>query len=232
MACTPERAEQIAALVGGRIGPDAAGDLLEHVAACRACSAELDLVSDLVAAEPDVSPAAWRGPHVWLAAAALLLAAFVIWWRPWSGAPDGLATLARVPPLSAPESTLRGPDPVAEDREYRRAIEAYRKSDFAVAAGLLEQVVSRKNDAALPHLYLGVSLLQLGAVRDSLEPLRIAAQRGVDLVRERAIWYLANAHLLLEDGAAARAALEELLQLGGDYAPNARELLGALDRQR
>jgi len=87
VACSPKRSEEIGDLAAGRLGPLEAQDLLEHLEGCGACSEELDLVADLVAAtaepggKPSVSPRSrFLSPGLAvLAAAAAILAALGIW---------------------------------------------------------------------------------------------------------------------------------------------------------
>lgn len=225
MACSEARHEQIAALAGGRIDAGQAAELLTHIGSCSICGAEFDLVADLMHA-PAVRPLQAR-VRAWplLAAAAVAIAA--LWfWQPWSHRAPTLRELAQITPVQAPESHVRGN--IARAVEYERAIDAYRAADFATAANNLDLVVALAPRDALVNLYLGISRLQLGTPALALTPLRVAADHGDGLVAERGLWFLANAHLLLEDAAPARAVLRRLRDLEGDYAPNAANLLAAI----
>lgn len=230
MACTEQRREQIAALAAGRSDADAAANLLQHVTACLECSEELDLIADLVAAEPE-TPATGlpRRTGMMLLAAAAVLA--VLLWSPWTAA-SPWADLAEVAPIQAPPANLRGPEEEARGADYVEGLRAYRTADFAAAEEALRRVAAQRPGDALVHLYLGIARLQTGSPSAAVEPLRVAARSGTGLVRERGLWYLAGARLLLERPAEARAALEELRAEAGDYAANAETLLEALDARR
>lgn len=232
MACTTDRSEQIVALVHGRLDAEAAGEFLEHLAGCRACSVEFDLANDLVAA----APAAMRNPVLTLqrvlAIAAILMVAIALWWQPWSGTVRTLAELAQIDRIEILDSTLRGPGDPDTDPDRDAAIAAWRADDFATAARHFEVIVARDAHAALAQLYLGLARLQLGTPTEAVPALSAAVDDGKGLVQERALWYRAIAHLRTEAIPAARADLDTLVKIDGDYAPNARELLDALARLR
>jgi hypothetical protein len=105
---------------------------------------------------------------------------------------------------------------------------AYADADWAEAARALRVVAAERPTDALAHLYLGIAELQRAAFADAIAPLRVAAQHGTGLVGERGLWYLANAHLHELRVDDARAALQRLRDLDGDYALNADELLRRL----
>jgi hypothetical protein len=56
-----------------------------------------------------------------------------------------------------------------------------------------------------------------------------AARAGTGLVRERALWYRANARLAAGEAEAALRELRALEALGGDYELNARDLAEAIE---
>ncbi len=232
MACNQSRSEQIAALAAGRLDERGSADLLAHAGSCAACSAEIDLVADLVRAAPRSVRGGRLGAsrsRLAILVAALVVAGFAFfWWEPWHEHPNGLAALANVTPIQAPADVLRGPDVAARGDEYARGIAAYRRGDFAAAIEPLGAVAERRPKDALTHLYLGIAVLQTGDPSRALPALNVAADSGAGLVRERGLWYLGNAQLLLEHAGAARSAFERLRDLDGDYAPNARAMLAAL----
>ena len=85
--------------------------------------------------------------------------------------------------------------------------------------------------APMVTMYLGVSLLQAGRTQEALAVLDEVAQPQVARpLRERGLWYGAQARLLLGDGPGA---LRELDELGGSpvYGGKAPEL-AALVRKR
>jgi hypothetical protein len=232
MACSPERHDQIAAFGHGRLDTEAAGELLVHVADCRACSDEFDAVADLLAARAAIAarcaparPLPFRR-FVALAATAAAAVLVLLLWQPWR-ATDSVRGLANLTPLAAPESLLRG-DPGERGAEFSRGMAAYGAADWAAAVQALRSVVAERPTDALAHLYLGIAELQRAAFAHAEAPLTVAAQRGTGLVAERGLWYLANAHLHQQRPAEARAALEQLRALDGDYALNADELLRRL----
>lgn len=230
MACTETRREQIADLAAGRLGADAADDVLAHVAVCGDCSDEFDLVADLVRVRPAADTRAARpGLRLWrpvLALAAVLVAALLVrdvWWPD----PPSIRELAQVTPIVAPESLLRG-DPGDRGPEFARGMAAYAQGAWATAVEQLRITATRRPEDALALLYVGIAEIQAGDPRAAVAPLQAAARHGSGLVAERGLWFLANTHLLLDDREAARAALESLLELDGDYAANAEALLRSL----
>ena len=158
-------------------------------------------------------------------AAAAALVATALLWQPFARPPT-LRELASIDALLAPgDLTLRaGVEP--RSAEFRASIEAYRARDFAGAAERLAGLA--QPDDALTQLYLGISLLQLGRPGDAAAALDRARRTGRGLLAERALWYLANARLLLDEPDAARGLFEEIRALEGDYELNAADMLDAM----
>jgi tetratricopeptide (TPR) repeat protein len=236
MACTTDRSTEIGDLSAGRLDAQASGALLDHLERCGECSAEFDLVADLLAAADREGPALFargrsrirlvHGASALLAAAAAVLLAVVIW-RPGPGAPS-LSDIASTEPIPAASALLRSEAPSPRPREYLEAMDSYGRGDYAGAAGRLVAFLEGAPADALANLYLGVCRLQTGDPGEAIAPLRRAAEGGDGLLRERALWYLGNAHLAAGDGERAREVFDRLAALGGDYEPNAREKLRAI----
>lgn len=236
MACTRERSLAIGELCGARLDAAGAAELLEHVERCGACSEELDLAADLVRAGagraqgtvhalPRRRRVLLFGLGAGLAAAALL----VLFLGPRDGASEQrIQALARLAPPPAAAVVLRGSGEEGEARD--QALRFFAAGDFAAAAGRLAQVVESAPGDALAWFYLGVAHLQQAPDEAALAALRCAAERGEALLAEHALWYLAQAHLARAEGAPARRVLVRLIELDGDYEPNARALLAELDR--
>jgi len=159
MACTTEQSTAIGDLAAGRIDPDRALELFDHVEGCDACSEEWDLVAGLVATAERRGPGLFgptgdqqtpsftllRGRRSWLslAAAAAVLVAFGLWGaRDWGtatpvtlatpatmGEPLQMARLAQLAPTLAPRSVLRS-GTATTDEAYRAALELYAQGDF------------------------------------------------------------------------------------------------------
>jgi len=235
MACSPTRREQIADMAHGRLDDGAATDLLEHVASCEPCSNEFDLVADMVTAAPDLAATAEantsappKNRGLLLLAAALLLITPLLIWQPWGSDPSkSAAEHADLTPPPAPESLLRG-EPGPRGEAFARGMHAYGQSEFTAASKELRAVCETRPDDALAHLYYGIAASQTDDKRQAIAPLRVAADKGTGLLKERALWFLANVYLNTEQVDEARTTLGTLRDLDGDYAINAEELLGKL----
>lgn len=230
MACTPQRSLSIGELAASRLDAAALDELLDHIEGCAACSHELDGVAALVGAADEARPARPRSlrPLLWplLAAAAAL----VLWLapRPGGGEVARLRELARIAPITVPDSTLRTAAAQAPAREWRAAMELYRNADWERCAAALEDLRAGGDERALLDLYLGIARAQAGREREAVTALQRAERGSTGLLRQHALWHRAHAHLALGEGPAAIGVLEELVALDEDYAPNARQLLSAV----
>jgi len=241
MACNKERSDQLAEMAGGRLAAEASGELLEHIEACPACSGEFDLAADLVRVGAEEGlvlrpltplrslPRPLVRVAMALAAAAVLLIAFVL-----VGGNDDPQSMwremAQLDPPPAIDQVLRGSDSQALDSPLaERAFELYRAGDYRGASDLLARVLADAPENALAAFYLGVSRVQTGELEPAATALEKAAHSGEGLLQERSLWYLANTHVALGDVAAARAVLQRLVALDGDYLLNADELLARID---
>ena len=142
-----------------------------------------------------------------------------------------VAHLASVEPL--PVQTLRGgAEPGSFDALYEEGSAAYRDRDWARAATRFEAALALEEDA-LAALYLGSA--RLLATPDEPGRAAVALRRAVDaavdpLVREEALWQLAQAHVLADEAGPARTALESARELAGRRAADVEALLVALPR--
>jgi len=251
VACSSEWRERIGELAGGRLEGGAVAALLDHVERCEPCSLELDDVAALVARADGAAGAAPRRAPVaagrippsrrLLAVASALAAASLLWLgaalvrssatlAPRAvGRAERLAALARLDPLVPAEGILRGEGDL-ETETWRDAMRALAQGRWPEAIAALEASRAAGDERALLDLYLGVARLQVGELERASADLARAAEGGTGMVRERSLWYLAQARLASGDSGGARSALERLLALAGEYAPNARALLAEIDR--
>lgn len=232
MACTRERSNAIGDLAAGRLSAAGAEDLLEHLDSCPECSAEFSLVADLVGASErqggSVSsrPRAIKLLRPVLSAAAAVLIAVTIWWAVSDRGESGvtLRSLAEKSSLPSTGSVLRTAGQTQRDHVLKNAMELYSREDFAGAEKELSRVIELEPDNALAHLYLGISRLQAEMTSQAVPPLIRASELGEDLVQERALWFLGNAYLMLDQGHRALETFKTLEAKEGDYELNARDL--------
>lgn len=240
MACTDRFAALLAEMAAGQLEAEGSRRVLEHVEGCAACSQELDALAGLVGAlaervDARRAESARREWHRWagLAAAAALLVLFGGWLASRRAASPGaehVAALVDRRPITAPASLLRG-DGAQRGAAFERGMEAYRAGDYARASRELAALHAERAGDRLVGLYLGIALLQSRDAADSERAARLfeEIQDAPGLLGERARWYLANARLAAGDVDGARRVLEALVDADGDYEPNARALLEALD---
>jgi tetratricopeptide (TPR) repeat protein len=113
------------------------------------------------------------------------------------------------PPREKPD--LRGGPASA----FERAMDAYKRNEFAAAAEQLEAVIRLESDPAEAYFYRGVSLLLLGQYRDAIGCLDRAAQLSVGEQREASHYYSALAYLKNDQPQEALAEFEAVIQLKG-----------------
>ncbi len=240
MACTPQRAFHIGELCGSRLDAAGATELLDHLERCDACSQELDMIADLLLcgeraapAEPGFSARRLRMRLVLGAVATAAAAVLLVLVMTRDGTERRIRGLARLAPPPAAGLVLRGePDEEVAGSTpgaLREAMRHFTAGDFALAAERLALLAQSSPDDPLALFYLGLARLQLAADENALAALERAASLGEGLLAEQALWYAANAHLARGEGELARAALLRLVELDGDYEPNARSLLSKLE---
>jgi len=231
MACNHQRSEQIADFSAGHLRGDLVDNLLDHLDGCEPCSQEFDLAADLAtlgAPVAELRPVATPDPvrrrpllRMVLPAAAAAALLLTIVGR---GSDPPVSSLASLEALHYPTSVLRGGD----DDLRRAAMERYQAGDFERAAAELGALAQENDQDALAHFYGGLALLQLDRMTDAQTALTAAVAASEGLLRERALWYLANTELALEQGQRAQTTLERLIGLDGEYVLDARAKLDAL----
>ncbi len=234
-----EQGEMIERYLRGDLDETDLDRLEEHVLTCEGCHEQLEELSLLRAALAEEEsgvveevPPPQRIPWHWvgLAAAAVLLLALVFWPRlvgsPGPGG-DAIARLAEVQPPPFEPKSLRTSGSEAELR-FREAMVPYQEDCFAEAIPGLESAVALDPDFVPARFYLGASYLLTGEAREAVNHLGRIAEIEGSPYREWALWLRAKASLGLGDVAAARRDLEEIVQTGGDFEAQAREVLSQL----
>lgn len=202
--------------------PDLQDELFDHASAAQALREDPARYAAVLRAalrETEPSLAARVGarlraalrPRVWVpvtVAAAAVLALIVLPGR------DDLRRLAVLEPAPYVQVDVRGAGSEAADL-FAAAMVAYGESCWDAAAEGLDRALGVPDvgtwaGADQARLYLGVSRLLDGDAERALAPLRRASRSSQLPVAERARWYLAQVHLVLGDGPAARDVLDGL----------------------
>ena len=177
---------------------------------------------------------AWRTPALlWIAAAALLLAAGFGTWQ-WSryvrdSAWRELAIEQADYPLPPSDGLAERGERSGTGDAFAQAMEPYLRSDYATAELRLSAYLRQYPQDSAAALYRGVSLLLLARQLEAIAPLGRAARVGQEPVASEARWYLAQAYLKVAD---SRAAARELERLAGGTSPRrlqAQELLQRIE---
>ena len=191
-------------------------------------SLEIELVADLAAvlerrqvraSTGERSRAhAWPAHRWWAAAAALLLASWILH-------PGGTPTPLPMPPFLSGEVRA----PAASGRvEFDQAMRPYAQGRYGAGLEALDRFLDQHPEHRPARFYRAVCLEQLGRIPQALEAYR-EVESTTDLLAEHATWR--RAHLLLrgKEFSAARIALQQLVAQDGAYAPNAARLLEDLE---
>lgn len=238
--------ELVEAYAAGRLEETAAAAFEDHYFACAACLQRLRLAQDLPAAFEQPIPARHRPAWpIGLAAAASLLLAVGLWRvaRPPAPGPSAapgtaptalgptraerLRELGRFePPAWAPE-TLRSGEAEPEGLEEGRR--RYLARDYAGAVPLLERAAEAAPRDPRSAFFLGATLLLDGRVEPGAAQLRRVVALGDTPYLEEARLLLARACLLRGDGAGAERELGTVVDLQGDFEPQALELRRRLE---
>ena len=189
-----------------------------------------------------------------LAAAAALIIIAAVWvsWRPATPAvpsPESAApqtSVARAEPpafelplrkpdvrLSTAALTWRGPAGASSlVDDLAPALDAFRASDYARAATMLESIELRYPKAMEPPFYRGVSLLFLNDRDAAIDELQKAARLADDTFSTDVAWYLAVAEQRAGRLAAARVYLDPLCRIANAHTADACDALKKLDGAR
>jgi hypothetical protein len=136
--------------------------------------------------------------------------------------PDPIELLARVDPPVYQPPALRG---AASDPHFRNGMEQYRQAKYAAANDELSQADPKSPDV---QLFLGISYLLQNQPDAAVSHLRATLKLGDSLDLEPAHFYLAKTFLKRRDAAGARAELQAVIALHGDYEKAAREIVEKL----
>lgn len=218
MACTPQRARQLAELAAGTLEPDAAAALVEHAADCPACASALGRGGTTGAR------AARRGPLARLVpiGIALALVAAMLYLIARGARPgetrrplESRNPVERLAVVEAPAI------PADTSSELRAALTAFEAGEWEVAARALEARLDEAPDDARAAVFLGVARLELGQAERAALALRRAWITDDRWAKDAAQWYLVHALLALGKGHVALHHLEELEHRGGPFAERA-----------
>jgi hypothetical protein len=178
-----------------------------------------------------------RPSRIWavgLAAAALLVAALLLW--PWLAPtgdpprialPDGRLLAVEAMPFSPPP-VLRGA--AATDDLWQRAGKAYEAGRFRRAALHFRDLETRKPTSGDASLYLGISLLMDGESAAARLALARAREKATaqELPRAAILWYEALAALAAGERTAAERSLAAAASEEGRFGRRAASLLVTL----
>ncbi len=244
MTCREASASDLAArYVSGQLGPEERDSYEQHYFQCAHCFDDVQLHMSMQAAlknAPKFEPARIHRPWVaWGAiAATVVIMATIGFYRlrlqPRAAAPpataaapaaaDPFEALARVEPPPYQPPVLRGADPQREPH-FRLGMESYRAANYAAAIDQLSQADPKSPDV---QLFLGISYLMRDQPDAALSHLRATLQLGDSLDIEPAHFYLAKAFLKRHDAASAKAELDAVIALHGDYEKQAHEILSKI----
>lgn len=137
-----------------------------------------------------------------------------------------LEDLARVEPPAYTTSRLRGGD--ESTARFQEAMEHYQRRSYAAAVTGLRAASTLDPEA--PHIafFLGATELLNGHTSAAIDTLSRTVALGESPYLEDALFYLAKAHLQARDVDAAARELQRTIELNGERATEARQLLDAL----
>jgi hypothetical protein len=165
-------------------------------------------------------------------AAALVVVLLVLVLRP--PQEESAAGLARVEPLRPARAVPAaeadaGAEPAAAARAFTEAMDHYDAGRWAAAEARLDEAIAAGGPdwkrAGEARLYRGSCRLLAGRAEEARADLQAAAADTAQSVSVRGKWYLAQAHLLLDDVGAARPLLDELSRTPAYARPASEELL-------
>jgi len=112
---------------------------------------------------------------------------------------------------------------------YTEAFAAYNKGEFQQAVPQFEEIRDAYPEEKMPHLYLGLSHLEMESVDQAIVEFLVLADGNYSPFQQSARWYLALAFLKQNNEQAARKWLETLAGKQGVYQNPAREIMEELD---
>jgi tetratricopeptide (TPR) repeat protein len=171
------------------------------------------------------------------ATAALALALLVLVQMRGLG-PDDVARLARLEPVPYVSIDVRGGTPSGRMRLFEEGMSSYAAGRYDSAARLLTQALaSAAEDPAWEErdqarFFLGLSVLLDGNPDSARVHLEAAKGSATPVIADRSLWYLAQAHLLLNDASGALRYLDALATSSPGYAERATRLREEILRVR
>ena len=117
------------------------------------------------------------------------------------------------------------------DTLFVNAMTAYNKNNFQQAILLLEQVETSDTTGMAVDLYLGISFLETGNLKNASKRFRKILSSKDHVFKEQAQWYLCLTLLKQKkDKEEVRPLLRQLINEKGDYTQQAREMMRKLRR--
>ncbi len=228
MTCEQARQRGLAGdYVSGLLEADEMDAFEQHYFGCDACFADVGALRDAqkVLAKPRPSYARRWGYLAAMAAGITAMAIYISGDRPRPPQPQpqqasvptapGLTLLAKFEPPVYQEALHRG----GESATFARAMQRYQARDYPSAIQML-----RRESTPKAKFFLGASMLLSGDIEQGAATLGPLASGKANPYQEESLYLLANAALAQNDGGRAKAHLDALIALGGDWAARAGEL--------
>jgi tetratricopeptide (TPR) repeat protein len=215
-----------------------------HFFECEECFSQLEALQaaqQVLTAEPvsralQIEHPKWIRTWGWaVAAAAVVVIGLVaaLWWvmRPplyrTASLSPALAELARIEAPYYEPVRLRGVQDDAQQR-FRTAMEFYSTGDYVSAIPGLEEAATLDPNAPNISFFLGACYLLADRTSDGINTLQNTVALGDTVFLEEVHLLLAKAHVHHGEFDVARCQLEAVIDLDGDFAPQARGLLDEL----
>lgn len=206
-----------------------------HLLDCPLCSDAVDGYSFMQALPAKQTPITRSLPWLQVAAGFLLLsvASFLVWHQ-LNNSSNNLYASYFESYKSEVNLQIRSIQPgevvpVEGTRKFfNEAIEAYERSDFETSIIAFDQYLNERPQDALAHFYLGMAYLEVDQPEQALASLQ--ASRETDtLYFEEASWYIALAHIRMNNNDQAKTELQRLLDVPENrYHERAKKLISKL----
>ena len=203
----------------------------EELENLRAIQTELARSAEEIHAEiPESKPRRMWFLAVGVAAALIAVGVGLRMLTPPTEMPPELVELARFEPPSYEPVRLRGATDEAQQR-FRTAMEFYSTGDYVSAIPGLEEAAILDPNAPNISFFLGVSYLLGDRTSEGIDTLQHTVDLGDTVFLEEVHLLLAKAHVHRGEFDVAYAELEAVIDLDGDFAPQARALLDELSQE-
>ena len=117
-----------------------------------------------------------------------------------------------------------------------QGIKDYQEKHYKEAIPSLNAYLQRKKNDPYGHFYLGVSLVLTEEYKKGIDHLitarSLCQKQEKELLLEKCYWYLGSAYLKLNDLDKALSELYKVVEIGGDFAEQARNQITAINTQR